>query len=132
MANTAWPSCWQLKTCRTVDAGSLQGKIAFEEISFGYEGFAPVLNNINLKIRAGETVAFVSPSGAGKTTLCSLLPRFYEVTHGNIRIDEMNITDITLSCLRSNIGIVQQDVYLFSGSIRENITYDEIWEAHRA
>ncbi len=119
-----------------VDAGHLQGDITFENVTFGYEGSAPVLQDINLKIRAGETVAFVGPSGAGKTTLCSLLPRFYDVTKGKIMIDGKSITDVTLSSLRRNIGIVQQDVYLFSGTIRENIAYgklhatdEEIWEA---
>jgi ATP-binding cassette subfamily B protein len=119
-----------------VDAGQLTGNISFENVTFGYEGSAPVLQNINLEIQAGETVAFVGPSGAGKTTLCSLLPRFYDVTGGKITIDGKAITDITLESLRRNIGIVQQDVYLFSGSIRENIAYgnlnateEEIWEA---
>ncbi|MXQ53517.1 ABC transporter ATP-binding protein [Shimazuella alba] len=119
-----------------VDAGQLTGNISFKNVTFGYEGSAPVLQNINLEIQAGETVAFVGPSGAGKTTLCSLLPRFYDVTGGKITIDGKAITDITLESLRRNIGIVQQDVYLFSGSIRENIAYgnlnateDEIWEA---
>jgi ATP-binding cassette subfamily B protein len=103
---------------------------------FGYEDSAPVLKNINLEIHAGETVAFVGPSGAGKTTLCSLLPRFYDTTAGKIMIDGKSIKDVTLTSLRRNIGIVQQDVYLFSGSIRENIAYgnlnateEEIWEA---
>lgn len=119
-----------------VDAGQLQGDIRFKNVMFDYEGSAPVLQNINLEIRAGETVAFVGPSGAGKTTLCSLLPRFYDTTEGEIMIDGKSIKDVTLASLRRNIGIVQQDVYLFSGSIRENIAYGnldatekEIWEA---
>jgi ATP-binding cassette subfamily B protein len=119
-----------------VDAGQLQGDITFKNVMFGYEDSAPVLKNINLQIRAGETVAFVGPSGAGKTTLCSLLPRFYDTTAGEIMIDGKSIKDVTLASLRRNIGIVQQDVYLFSGSIRENIAYgnlnateEEIWEA---
>ena len=115
-----------------------KGDIHFDRVSFGYEGASPVLEDVSLKIRAGETVAFVGPSGAGKTTLCSLLPRFYDVDGGRITIDGMDIRDLTLSSLRRNIGIVQQDVYLFSGTIRENIAYgkleateEEIWEAAR-
>lgn len=121
-----------------VDAGQLQGDIAFQNVSFGYDDKDRVLDNINLEIHAGETIAFVGPSGAGKTTLCSLLPRFYEVDEGRITVDGRDIRDVTLSSLRRNIGIVQQDVYLFSGSIRENIAYgklgasdEEIWTAAR-
>lgn len=121
-----------------VDAGWLKGDIVFNRISFGYDGEANVLNDISLRIQAGETIAFVGPSGAGKTTLCSLLPRFYEQKDGSITIDGIDTRNMTLSSLRRNIGIVQQDVYLFSGSIRENIAYgkldadeQEIWEAAR-
>lgn len=120
------------------DAGVLHGDIQFDRVTFGYEGSAQVLKDINLNVRAGETIAFVGPSGAGKTTLCSLLPRFYEVDRGQITIDGIDIRDMTLSSLRRNIGIVQQDVYLFSGTIRENILYGklgasdtEVWEAAR-
>src|SRR5690606_6712868 len=77
-------------------------------------------------IRAGETIAFVGPSGAGKTTICSLLPRFYEIAAGAITIDGIDIRDMTLKTLRSNIGIVQQDVFLFAGTIRENIAYGKL------
>lgn len=121
-----------------VDAGWLKGDIVFNRVSFGYDGEAKVLNDISLRIQAGETIAFVGPSGAGKTTLCSLLPRFYEQNDGSITIDGIDTRNMTLSSLRRNIGIVQQDVYLFSGSIRENIAYgkldadeQEIWEAAR-
>ncbi|WP_435925429.1 ABC transporter ATP-binding protein [Paenibacillus sp. DYY-L-2] len=120
------------------DAGALKGDIRYRQVSFGYDDGTRVLNDIDLQIHAGETVAFVGPSGAGKTTLCSLLPRFYEVTGGAIMIDGKDIRSLTLSSLRRNIGIVQQDVYLFSGTIRENIAYgkleatdEEIWEAAR-
>jgi len=96
------------------------------------------LQDINLTIHAGETVAFVGPSGAGKTTLCSLLPRFYDVLAGQITVDSMDIRDITLASLRRQIGIVQQDVFLFFGSIRDNIAYGnleasdvDIWQAAR-
>jgi ATP-binding cassette subfamily B protein len=93
---------------------------------------------MNLSIRAGETVALVGPSGAGKTTICSLVARFYDIDQGVISIDGINITDMKLESLRSHIGIVQQDVFLFDGTIRENIAYgrlgatdDEIWDAAR-
>ncbi|MEW9699244.1 ABC transporter ATP-binding protein [Paenibacillus sp. SI8] len=116
------------------------GDIAFKDVSFGYGdvGGAKVLNNIDLMIRAGETVAFVGPSGAGKTTICSLLPRFYDVSEGSISIDGMDIRSIRLESLRRQIGIVQQDVFLFAGTMRENIAYgklgateEEIWQAAR-
>lgn len=104
----------------------LNGAIQYKNVSFGYEGLEPVLNQISLSIQPGETVAFVGPSGAGKTTLCSLLPRFYEVQDGAISINGRDIRDIKLSSLRSQIGIVQQDVFLFSGTIRENIAYGDL------
>src|SRR5207248_7142292 len=87
---------------------------------------ATVLQDIDLEIRPGETVAFVGPSGAGKTTLCSLLPRFYEVDAGTITIDGIDIRTIKLASLRKQIGIVQQDVFLFPGTIRENIAYGKL------
>ncbi|MBS9802790.1 ABC transporter ATP-binding protein [Bacillus cereus] len=114
----------------------VHGDIQYNNITFGYENKEPILNDISLKIHAGETVAFVGPSGAGKTTLCSLLPRFYEQSSGSIQIDGIDTKDMTLSSLRKQIGIVQQDVFLFSGTIRENIAYGnlkaseaEIWQA---
>ena len=109
---------------RTV--GTLTGNIAYRGVSFGYDDARPVLRDVDLTIAAGETVAFVGPSGAGKTTLCSLLPRFYEVRSGAITIDGIDIRDMTLASLRNNIGIVQQDVFLFGGSIRENIAYGRL------
>lgn len=122
----------------SVAVDHLRGDIRFVNVSFGYDEHKQVLNGINLEIRAGETVAFVGPSGAGKTTICSLVPRFYEVTDGRIAIDGKDIRTMTLASLRRNIGIVQQDVFLFAGTIRENIAYgkldaaeDEIWEAAR-
>jgi len=108
------------------DAGLLRGDIQFEGVHFGYEPGRPVLRGIDLSVRAGETVAFVGPSGAGKTTICSLLPRFYEVTEGRITVDGTDIRDLKLASLRQNIGIVQQDVFLFSGTIRENIAYGRL------
>ncbi|KEI93518.1 ABC transporter ATP-binding protein [Clostridium botulinum] len=117
----------------------VKGHISYNNVTFGYENKdSKVLANINLTIDAGETVALVGPSGSGKTTLCSLLPRFYDLEKGSIKIDGIDIKDITLSSLRGHIGIVQQDVFLFDGTIRENIAYgkfnaseDEIWEAIR-
>lgn len=109
-----------------VKVRSLRGDIAYEDVTFGYIDRKPVLRNIDLSIRAGETVAFVGPSGAGKTTITSLLPRFYELTGGRITIDGIDIRDMTLSSLRREIGIVQQDVFLFGGSIRENIAYGRL------
>lgn len=121
-----------------VRVGKVKGDIRFEAVSFGYEDKKPILKELDLSIRAGETVAFVGPSGAGKTTICSLLPRFYECQSGRITIDGMDIRRMTLESLRRQIGIVQQDVYLFEGTIRENIAYgklgasmEEIWEAAR-
>ena len=116
----------------------LEGNITYQNVSFGYEGKENVLNDINLTIRAGETVALVGPSGGGKTTMCSLLPRFYDIKEGSLLIDGIETKQMTLASLRSQIGIVQQDVFLFDGTIRENIAYgnlnateEEIWEAAR-
>ncbi|WP_394795578.1 ABC transporter ATP-binding protein [Armatimonas sp.] len=116
----------------------LTGEIRFEQVTFGYEAHKRVLDNINLTIHPGETVAFVGPSGAGKTTICSLVPRFYEPLAGRITVDGTDIRELTLASLRRNIGIVQQDVFLFAGTIRENIIYgrlgatdEEIKEAAR-
>ena len=110
-----------------IAVGRLRGDITFEAVSFAYDaGAAPVLSGVDLTIRAGETVAFVGPSGAGKTTLCSLLPRFYDVTAGRITVDGTDVRDLTMASLRSQIGIVQQDVFLFAGTIRENIAYGRL------
>jgi ATP-binding cassette subfamily B protein len=109
-----------------VDVDHLKGEIAYENVSFGYSPERPVLENVNLAIRAGETIAFVGPSGAGKTTICSLLPRFYEIGGGSITIDGMDICKMTKVSLRQQIGIVQQDVFLFGGTIRENIAYGRL------
>ncbi len=100
-----------------------RGDISYNNVSFRYDKDSEVLDDVNISIKAGKTVAFVGPSGGGKTTLCSLLPRFYDVTDGQITIDGKDIRDVTLKSLRNCIGIVQQDVYMFAGSIRENIAY---------
>ncbi|MEI2297039.1 ABC transporter ATP-binding protein [Ensifer sp. MJa1] len=104
----------------------LKGDIAYRGVSFGYSAEKPIIQDIDLTIRAGETIAFVGPSGAGKTTICSLLPRFYEVSAGTITVDGTDVRDITLSSLRGQIGIVQQDVFLFAGTIRDNIAYGRL------
>ena len=103
---------------------TLKGVIEFEDVSFRYEeDLEDVLRNVNLKVSEGEYIALVGFSGAGKTTLCSLIPRFYEVSSGSIKIDGMDIRNIRLKNLRNNIGIVQQEVYLFAGTVYENILY---------
>ncbi|QEY33794.1 ABC transporter ATP-binding protein [Caproiciproducens galactitolivorans] len=119
-----------------VDLKDVKGSIEYRNVSFSYDTANNVLENINIKIDAGKTVALVGPSGGGKTTLCSLLPRFYDVTGGSVTIDGHDIRDVTLKSLRKAIGIVQQDVYMFAGTIKENIAYgkpdatdEEIMEA---
>ncbi len=107
-----------------VDITNVKGNIEFKNVSFSYESEKKqVLTNLNLKVNKGESVALVGPSGGGKTTLCSLIPRFYEISSGEITVDEISIKDITLRSLRESIGVVAQDVYLFSGSVKENIAY---------
>lgn len=120
-----------------IELQDVRGEIVFDDVSFKYKDNAEkVLDHISLKVNAGDYVAIVGTSGAGKTTLCSLIPRFYDVTGGTISIDGKDIRSVTLSSLRKHIGIVQQDVYLFAGTILENIAYgkpdatrDEIIEA---
>jgi len=107
-------------------APRFHGDLRFEAVSFGYAPDRPVVRGLDLAISAGETVALVGPSGAGKTTLCSLLPRFYEVQAGRITIDGIDIRDMTLASLRGQIGLVQQDVFIFAGTIRENIAYGRL------
>ncbi len=106
------------------EIGRVEGNIEFSDVSFHYETESRnVLTHLNLNVRAGESIALVGPSGGGKTTLCSLIPRFYEASDGRILLDGKDIRSITLQSLRENIGVVAQDVYLFSGTIRENIAY---------
>ncbi|ADO77886.1 ABC transporter ATP-binding protein [Halanaerobium praevalens] len=101
----------------------VQGLIKYEAVSFSYDNQEKVLTNVNIEIEPGNTVAFVGPSGAGKSTLTKLLPRFYEIDSGRLSIDQIDIQAVTLKSLRSNIGIVQQDVFLFNGTVKENIAY---------
>ena len=106
------------------ELGQVEGNIRFEQVGFHYaDDPAPVLADINLTVKPGESVALVGPSGSGKTTLCNLIPRFYDVTSGRILIDGQDIRSLTLHSLRQQIGVVQQDVYLFAGSVYENIAY---------
>lgn len=120
-----------------VEKNDFKGDVAFTDVSFRYNDKNDyVLKNVRLAVKAGEYVALVGSSGAGKTTLCSLIPRFYDVTSGSISVDGVDVRDLKLKCLRNNIGIVQQDVYLFAGSIIENIRYgrpgatdEEVYEA---
>ncbi len=120
-----------------VEKNDFKGDVAFTDVSFRYNDKNDyVLRNVSLAVKAGEYVALVGSSGAGKTTLCSLIPRFYDVTSGSISVDGVDVRDLKLKCLRNNIGIVQQDVYLFAGSIIENIRYgrpgatdEEVYEA---
>ncbi|MBW7455669.1 ABC transporter ATP-binding protein [Paenibacillus sepulcri] len=110
-----------------IELAHAQGNVEFKQVSFKYnENYDYVLKDISLDIKAGEYVAFVGASGVGKTTLCSLIPRFYEITRGAILLDGKNISDISLHSLRRNIGIVQQDVYLFAGTISDNIRYGKM------
>ncbi|KGR85970.1 ABC transporter ATP-binding protein [Lysinibacillus boronitolerans] len=104
----------------------LDGNISFNHVHFNYDASKLVLNDISFDVKAGQTIAFVGPSGAGKTTICSLIPRFYEVTKGTITIDGIDIRNMTQASLRAQIGIVQQDVFLFTGTIRENIAYGKL------
>lgn len=120
-----------------VEKNDFKGDVAFTDVSFRYNDKNDyVLKNVSLAVKAGGYVALVGSSGAGKTTLCSLIPRFYDVTSGSISVDGVDVRDLKLKCLRNNIGIVQQDVYLFAGSIIENIRYgrpgatdEEVYEA---
>lgn len=108
------------------DIDKIDGNIEFKNVTYGYGNEKDVLRNINLKINKGETFALVGPSGGGKTTICHLIPRFYNVEKGEIFIDGREIHSITMKSLRQNIGIVQQDVYLFNASIRDNILYGKL------
>ncbi len=106
------------------EISDVKGNISFKNLSFSYcDNDKDVLSHINIDVKTGDNIAIVGPSGSGKTTLCNLIPRFYEITDGDITIDGTSVKNITLKSLRNNIGVVQQDVYLFSGTVKENIAY---------
>ena len=109
-----------------VDIGEVQGDIEFRNVTYGYEGGAAVLDNLSLKVSKGQTYALVGPSGGGKTTICHLIPHFYDCEQGEILIDGKELHSVTMSSVRRNIGIVQQDIYLFNASIRDNILYGRL------
>ena len=109
-----------------IEVGKLEGDIAFDNVTFRYEENENVFENFSLNIKAGTNVALVGESGVGKSTICHLIPRFYEILSGKITIDNIDIKDMTLSSLRKNIGIVSQDVFLFTGTIKENIAYGKL------
>ena len=110
----------------TLEVNNLKGDILYSGVGFSYNRNVQVLKNINFRISPGKKIALVGPSGGGKTTICQLLPRFYEISQGKITIDGYDIRDLTLNSLRGQIGMVQQDVFLFAGTIRENIAYGRI------
>jgi ATP-binding cassette subfamily B protein len=119
------------ETDDALELEQVKGNVAFRDVSFRYkDGYGDVFKNLSLAIKVGEFVALVGSSGIGKTTLCSLIPRFYEVNEGEILLDGVNIKKVRLGSLRRNIGIVQQDVYLFAGTVAENIGYGKV-EASR-
>ena len=111
--------------CGKIELSDVRGELVFEDVSFGYgeEGEKLVISDLNLRIEAGKTLALVGPSGGGKSTLCHLIPRFYSLNSGRITLDGVDTREITLSSLRSNIGMVSQSVFLFDGTVRENIAY---------
>lgn len=123
-------------TENAITLDTVKGDILFDNITFAYDDFKTVINNLSLKVNSGEQVAIVGPSGSGKSTLLNLVPRFYDIKKGGIYIDSVDIKDIKLASLRGSIGVVQQDVVMFAGSVKDNITYakldatdDEIYEA---
>jgi ATP-binding cassette subfamily B protein len=109
-----------------IELKNVEGKIEFEHVEFSYKDSAEVLHGISLNVEKGQKLALVGPSGGGKTTICHLIPRFYKISGGDIKIDGKSINQLTMNSLRRNIGIVQQDVFLFNGSIRDNILYGRL------
>ncbi|MCH7580457.1 MAG: ABC transporter ATP-binding protein, partial [Chloroflexi bacterium] len=106
-----------------VDLKELEGHVVFENVGFSYDAISPVLRGVDIEAKPGEVIALLGPTGSGKSTVVNLMPRFYDVTEGSIKIDGVDIRDATLKSLRENIGTVQQDVFLFSATIRDNIAY---------
>ncbi len=127
-----------LEAVDPVDLPPLDGEIVFEDVTFGYDPARPVVTGIDLRIAPGETVAFVGPTGAGKSTLAKLITRFYDPTEGRVLIDGVDLRDVSLASLRRQLGVVPQEPFLFAGTIRDNIAFarpdatdDEVWEAVR-
>jgi ABC-type multidrug transport system fused ATPase/permease subunit len=109
-----------------VELKDIHGDITFDNVSFGYDAISPVLRDVTFQAPSGKVVALLGPTGSGKTTIVNLLPRFYDVTAGSILVDDIDIRDVTLTSLRANIGIIQQDVFLFSATLRDNIAYGAV------
>ncbi|MGL4990624.1 MAG: ABC transporter ATP-binding protein [Sarcina sp.] len=116
----------EVETENVIKLKNIKGEIKFENVGFNYGTGEDILSNFNLDINSGKTIALVGSSGGGKTTICNLIPRFYELTEGDIKIDDISIKNVSLESLRKNIGIVQQEVFLFTGTIKENIAYGKI------
>jgi len=110
----------------SIELGNVKGSVSFEDVSFSYNSTGPTLRNVSFSAQPGEVVALLGGSGSGKSTIASLIPRFYDVTSGRITIDGIDIRDATITSLRRNVGIVQQDIFLFSATIRDNITYGAV------
>ena len=102
---------------------SAKGEVSFENVCFSYSNGIPVLTDINISIKPGQKFALVGPSGGGKTTFCQLIPRFYDVSSGSVKVDGHDVRELTQNSLRRNIGMIQQDVFMFAGTVRENIRY---------
>ena len=122
-----------------VDLPPINGEIVFDDVSFGYNPAVPVIDHIDLRVSAGETVAFVGPTGAGKSTVAKLATRFYDPTVGRILIDGHDLRDVSVGSLRRQVGVVPQEPFLFAGTVRDNIAFanpeasdEEVWEAVRA
>ncbi len=109
-----------------IDIGKVEGEVTFEGVTFSYDSMAPTLNNVSFSVKPGNLVALLGGSGSGKSTIANLLPRFYDVTAGSIKIDNTDIRDMTIASLRRNVGIAQQDIFLFSGTIKDNISYGAV------
>ena len=109
-----------------IELSSSKGEVSFKNVSFSYDSMAPVLKNINFSVQPGKLVALIGSLGSGKSTIAHLIPRFYDVSSGSITVDGVDIRDVTLASLRRNVGIVQQDIFLFSATIRDNITYGAV------
>jgi ATP-binding cassette subfamily B protein len=109
-----------------IEVGKVEGSVAFENVSFSYDSMSPTLDDVSFSVKPGDLVALLGGSGSGKSTIANLLPRFYDVTGGRILIDDTDIRDMTIASLRQNVGIAQQDIFLFSGTIKDNVSYGAV------